>query len=279
MLMIITALILLGLCFGSFVNALVWRVHEQSKAKKPVKNAQLSVLKGRSMCPHCHHALAAKDLIPLLSWLSLRGKCRYCGKPIGWQYPVVEVSLALLYVASYIWWPVDLQGLQIGVFAVWLAILIGLLALLVYDVRWSLLPNRLMYPLGYLAGLMAVLAIIDADNPVRALVNVLLAVLVGGGIFYAMFQFSAGKWIGGGDVKLGWLLGLVLMTPAKAFLMIFLAAVLGSLASLPLLAAKRLNRKSTIPFGPFLIAAAIVTQLFGPDIIHWYQQTFLQFTL
>jgi prepilin signal peptidase PulO-like enzyme (type II secretory pathway) len=275
--MIIFGLVLLGLCFGSFVNALIWRVHEQNGKKK--NDDKLSIAKGRSMCPHCRHELATKDLIPVLSWLSLRGKCRYCGKSIGWQYPVVEISLATLYVASYIWWPVELNGLQIAVFGVWLVLLIGLLALLVYDVRWSLLPNRILYPLGYVAGLMALLAVIDSAHPFRALLNVLLAVIVGGGIFYALFQLSAGKWIGGGDVKLGWLLGLVLMTPGKAFLMIFLAAILGSLVSLPLLLLKRLDRKSTIPFGPFLIVAAIIAQLFGHSIILWYQKAFVPFTL
>src|SRR4051812_13278636 len=102
MLMIIAVLIVFGLCLGSFVNALVWRVHEQEAAKKP--NKKLSVLNGRSMCPHCEHELAAKDLIPVLSWLSLGGKCRYCHKPISKQYPLVELLTALLVVGSYIWW-------------------------------------------------------------------------------------------------------------------------------------------------------------------------------
>src|SRR5665213_2769212 len=95
--MIIALLALLGLVFGSFVNALVWRLHEQEvlleKRKKPSKKQleKLSILNGRSMCPHCKHELAIKDLVPLFSWIALKGKCRYCGKPISWQYPVVEL--------------------------------------------------------------------------------------------------------------------------------------------------------------------------------------------
>jgi prepilin signal peptidase PulO-like enzyme (type II secretory pathway) len=86
---------------------------------------------------------------------------------------------------------------------------------------------------------------------------------------------SKGKWIGGGDVKLGWLLGLVVATPAKAFLFIFLASVLGTVFSLPLMASNKLKRDSTIPFGPFLIIAAFLVLLFGSDFLDWYKNTFI----
>ena len=102
--MIIAVLAVLGLVFGSFVNAFAWRLHEQEslleKKKKPSAKqlAKLSIVKGRSMCPECKHELAAKDLIPVFSWITLKGKCRYCGKPISWQYPAVELATALLFV-------------------------------------------------------------------------------------------------------------------------------------------------------------------------------------
>jgi prepilin signal peptidase PulO-like enzyme (type II secretory pathway) len=161
------------------------------------------------------------------------------------------------------------------VFGLWLLLLTGLMALLVYDARWKLLPDRLMYPLGVLASLLVLIQVVTANRPAIALVNTLLAVAVGGGIFYFLFQVSKGKWIGGGDVKLGWLLGLVIATPARATLMLFIASLLGTIISLPLLVAKRLKRNSTIPFGPFLILAAIIVQLFGHTILHWYARTFL----
>ncbi|MEK7594128.1 MAG: prepilin peptidase [Patescibacteria group bacterium] len=283
--MIIVALVIVGLCLGSFVNALVWRIHEQEEQAKSKKKsdkryqARLSIAKGRSMCPDCKHELTAKDLVPVLSWLSLGGKCRYCKKPIPVQYPLVELVTACLFVASYIWWPESLEGAQMVVFGLWLAILTGLMALLVYDARWMLLPNRLVYPLTAVAGLQAVIAISLSDSPLTALINTLMAVVVGGGIFYVLFQVSAGKWIGGGDVRLGWLLGLIVATPAKSVLLIFLASILGTLVSLPLLLSKRMKRTSTIPFGPFLIAASIIVVLFGTDILSWYQSVFLPFTI
>jgi prepilin signal peptidase PulO-like enzyme (type II secretory pathway) len=278
--MIILILAVVGLCLGSFVNALVWRVHEQAKqtgSKKPDKTylKRLAIGTGKSMCPHCHHELAAKDLVPVLSWLSLGGKCRYCHKPISSQYPLVEVATAALFIASYIWWPNDLHGYQIGIFVWWLILLVGLVALTVYDLKWFLLPNRILYPSGVAAFIMTLIAIINASSPATALLNAILAVAIGGGIFYVLFQASKGKWIGGGDVKLGWLLGLVAGTPGRAVLFIFIGSVLGSLVSVPLLANGRMKRTSVIPFGPFLIAGLIITVLFGADILNWYQHTFL----
>lgn len=283
--MIIAVLIVFGLCLGSFVNALVWRIHEQEEQAKSKKKtdkkyqARLSIAKGRSMCPDCKHELTAKDLIPVLSWLSLGGKCRYCKKPILVQYPLVELVTACLFVASYIWWPESLEGAQIVVFGFWLAILTGLMALLVYDTRWMLLPNRLIYPLTAVAGLQALIVTSVSDRPLMTLINTLASVVIGGGIFYVLFQVSAGKWIGGGDVRLGWLLGLIVATPAKSILLIFLASLLGTLVSLPLLISKRMKRTSTIPFGPFLIAASVIVVLFGTEILQWYQSVFLPFTI
>lgn len=280
--MIVVILVVVGLCLGSFVNALVWRIHEQaaaSKHPKPDKKqlSRLSIMRGRSMCPHCRHELAAADLVPVLSWLSLKGKCRYCAKPISPQYPLVELLMAILFIASYIWWPLALTGAQIAVFVCWLPLLAGLAALAVYDLRWLLLPTRLIYPLTGLALAQAVIAITAADKPLTSLLDTVLATMLGGGIFYLLFQVSGGKWIGGGDVRLGWLLGLIAATPARSLLFIFLGSFGGSLVSLPLLAAGRLKRTSTIPFGPFLIAGLVIVQLFGADILHWYRQTFITF--
>lgn len=274
--MIIVVLVAFGLCLGSFVNALVWRLHEQSRAGKSAKD-ELSISKGRSMCPNCRHELAARDLVPLFSWLALKGRCRYCHKAISPQYPLVELTVAILFVASYVWWPVTLHGSQVAVFVLWLVLLTGLVALLVYDLRWLLLPNRLIYPLSAVAALMALVNVVSADRPLKALLNLVLAVLVGGGIFYLLFQVSHGKWIGGGDVRLGWLLGLVAATPARSLLFIFLASIIGTLVSIPLLAKHKLKRSSTIPFGPFLIIGLVITQLFGAAMLHWYRYRFLNF--
>src|SRR4051812_3134403 len=101
--MVYVILVFLGLCFGSFSEALTWRLHQQSlpKKKRAASDRELSMLHGRSMCPNCKHTLGFFDLVPLFSWLALKGRCRYCGQNIGWHSPVLELGMASLFVASY----------------------------------------------------------------------------------------------------------------------------------------------------------------------------------
>jgi len=271
--MIIIVLLVLGLCLGSFVNALVWRLREQSKSKAKVSK-ELSILHGRSMCVHCKHELKPVDLIPVVSWLWLGGLCRYCHKPISWQYPTVELLTALLFMLSYIFWPFILNDRGEILLVFWLALLVGLIALAVYDLRWYLLPDKIVYPLIWLGLLQGAVLLIFGPTG-KELVALISAVAIGGGIFYVIFQLSQGKWIGGGDVKLGFLLGLILADGGLAVLTIFLASVLGSFVAIPLLATGKVKRTTRIPFGPFLIVAAIIARLFGASIIHWYKRKLL----
>ncbi len=270
--MVIAILAVLGLAAGSFVNALVWRLYQQALPvkKRRAGPAALSISQGRSMCPHCGHQLHGKDLLPVLSWLSLQGKCRYCRQSISKQYPLVELVTALIFVISYVWWPEPLDAAGITSLVIWLISLVGLMALLVYDFRWMLLPNRIIAPLLVIAAAGAVLNSLIFSQSFQPLMEALLGALIGGGIFYGLFQVSQGRWIGGGDVKLGFLLGLLVGGPLNAFLMLFLASLLGTLVILPLLSLKKMDVKSRIPFGPFLIGGAFISRLFGEKIIDSY---------
>ena len=149
------------------------------------------------------------------------------------------------------------------------------MAMALYDFKWMLLPDELMAPLLIVAIAVAGLTIASSINPAHAAFNTFLAVMVGGSIFFVIFQLSGGKMIGGGDVKLGWILGLMLGTAVNAMLMLFLAGLGGSLVALTLLLSGKLRRNSLIPFGPFLILGALIVVLFGNDISSWYQNTFL----
>jgi leader peptidase (prepilin peptidase)/N-methyltransferase len=289
--MIIGLLVLLGLVFGSFVNALVWRFHEQaelaeastSKGKgqsKPKKGAKLSsespklsakdlsMVHGRSMCSNCHHELAPKDLVPLLSWLWLRGKCRYCGVKIQ-DNPLVEVTTAVLFVISYLWWPYVLQGVGLFQFVVWLAFVVAFVALTVYDLRWFTLPNRIVFPLIALAVVeVAIVAITKQDWHVAVDSAAGAAILFG--LFYVLFQVSGGTWIGGGDVKLAAALGLLAGSAVQSLLLLFVSSLIGTIVSIPQLMKGKSGLRAKVPFGPFLLAATVVVVLFGVRIIDWY---------
>lgn len=280
--MIYSVLLIFGLALGSFVNALVWRLHEQEgqmniddSVNKSNYDRQLSIAKGRSMCTHCHHQLAPIDLIPVISWVSLRGRCRYCQKAIGWQYPVVELFTASLFCFSYLVWPSGFHELGIFEFIIWLISMTGLVALAVYDLKWFLLPNKIIFPLIGLALIQSMVVIAVAHDMLGAAATIGGAVLVGGGIFYTLFQVSRGQWIGGGDVKLGFLLGLLVASPLASGLMIFVASLLGTILALPLLGFHRLQRSSHIPFGPFLIVATIIVRLLGGGIIRLLQAHYI----
>ena len=260
-------LLCLGLIFGSFINALVYRFKYNSIKKNISK---LSMISGRSICPNCKHLLGVLDLIPLLSWICLRGKCRYCHKSISWQYPLVELVSALLFIFSFIYWKAgfDLSGyIQFGM---WLLILTLLIALAVYDLRWKILPTKIIYMIYPLVIINDLIVIITSKD-YGLILDYLLGFLVLGGLFYLLFQTSSGKWIGGGDVRLGFLLGLLLKGPLLVLLLLFIASVLGTLFALPFLSIGKMNKTSKIPFGPFLIIATIIVFLFGSRILAWYK--------
>jgi len=253
-----SGLFLLGLCFGSFVNALTWRLRK----KKDWVN-------GRSQCVHCGFTLAAIDLIPVLSWLMLRGKCRYCGKKID-DNPLVELSLGLTFLLSYIFWPSPIEGGQLYLFIAWLISSVGLMALLVYDARWTLLPNKLIYPTALIASLGNLGYLATAAGKTDFLISWLSSVLVASGIFLVLYIISKGKWIGYGDVRLGLLTGTLLHSPSISFMMIFLASILGTLFVLPSLIKGKMGFGARLPFGPFLIVATVICLVFGQRLLDWY---------
>lgn len=280
--MIIAILVILGLCFGSFVNALVWRLRQQSlpKHKRAATDKDLLITTGRSMCPHCKHTLAWYDLLPVLSWIGLGGKCRYCNTPIGIQYPLVELSTAALFTASYVLWTLNLvlsdsTLIAFAIFGIWLVSLVSFMALIVYDIRWMLLPNKIVFPLIGLGAITVLLRSLQGSDPLGIIISAIGGLLVAGGIFYVVFQVSNGSWIGGGDVKLGFALGLFIGSPVLAFLMLFGASVLGLIFALPGVLLKKSQFSSKIPFGPFLIISSIATVLVGQCILDWYLGTVL----
>lgn len=226
------------------------------------------------MCTHCRHQLGPIDLIPVLSWVGLGGRCRYCHKIISWQYPLTELTMGLVFGLSYAAWPYGLSsGSEIVQFVSWLAIVVLLVAMALYDIKWMILPDKLMWPTLLLALISLSLAV-QINGGIDLLSNRLAALAVGTGFFGGLYLYSHGRWIGFGDVKLSIVMALVLGL-GKTIVAMALAFYGAVLFVLPLLALKRLKPKQAVPFGPFLIAGTIASNLYGQDLIDWYEATFI----
>lgn len=284
----------LGLILGSFAGATVWRLRarqlvEDKKAGDKIDAGELKRLRplikstrhDRSQCLHCGHVLRWYDLVPLLSWASTGGRCRYCKKPIGLFEPLIELSMTALLVALWLAWPGLGYGDSWVLLAAYVAASVMLAILFVYDLKWFLLPNVVMFPLIGLAACIALVGVLGVSDIGAAVLEVALSVSILGGLYWVLYHYSrwrygeAGTWVGYGDVKLGLALGLLIADWRLAFLALFLANLIGTLVVLPGLLAKRLSSKAHIPFGPLLIAGFFVALLWGQAIIDWYSKLVL----
>ncbi len=255
------ALGLLGAMMGSFAGAVAWRLH-----------VKRTFVHDRSECESCHHTLAWNDLIPIISWVSLGGKCRYCKKPIGWLALLSESAVAAVFMISYIFWPLGLETWQgITLFIMWLNYMVALAVLLVYDARWMLLPDKIVLPLIAVGLIDAALRIslLPGAGFAELATHVVLGVGALAGVYGGLYVVSRGRWVGFGDVKLSVFIGAILGWQG-ALLTLGAANIIGFCVILPGLATGKLKRTSRVPFGPFLIAGFIVAGLFGEHIIRWY---------
>lgn len=283
--LMIIALGLLGLVFGSFAGATVWRLRakqliDDKAAGEKVDAKEYKILKpltkinlanDRSRCLHCGHTLAWHDLIPLVSWLRGKGKCRYCQARIGWFEPLIELGVACFFVVSYLAWPVAITGVVgAALFIVWLLAGVLLAMLFAYDAKWFLLPNKLVWPLTLVGLVVVILHLVEASSVLGALITLALAVFLLSGLYFIIWLASKGRWIGFGDVKLGLALALLLGDWRLAFIALFAANLLGCLVVIPGMAMGKVTRQSRIPFGPLLILGTVIAMLWGYTVINWY---------
>jgi leader peptidase (prepilin peptidase)/N-methyltransferase len=243
----------LGLVIGSFLNVVIWRVPRGESVVTPA-----------SHCPSCDAQIRTRDNVPLLSWLVLRGRCRHCRAPISARYPGVEALTGLLFLtmalALGLTWqlPAYLYLTALGV------------ALTFIDLDTKRLPNALTLPsYPIVAGLLLLPAILDASWPAYG------RSLLGAAFLFAFYLglaliYPAG--MGMGDVKLSGLLGLALAWLGWSELVVgaFLAFLLGGVVGLGLMLVRRAGRRSAIPFGPFMLAGALLGILLGDPIGSWY---------
>ena len=238
---------------GSFMNALIYRLYNQ----KPI------IGKVRSQCPHCGHVLAWYDLIPVLSFIMLIGRCRYCQKKISWQYPVVEITTAILFVfAFYFLGFSDYSTIQsLKILNYWI-VLFTLLFIFVYDLKYLLVEDVVVVPAAIIS----------------LIVNIILGgtiwkfLLAGGAaalFFLLQYLITRGKGIGLGDTRIGLFMGFALGWP-NIIVAIFIAYLIGLIVGLFLLLTGRKKIGAQVPLGPFLATGTFIALFWGDLIIKWY---------
>ena len=246
---------LLGIIIGSFLNVCIYRIPREK-----------SIVYPDSHCPNCSTPLRWYDLIPILSYILQRGKCRYCREPISLQYPVIECSNGIIYLILY-----NKFGLTID-FVFYAITFNTLLVISFIDLYFQIILDFLNILILILAIIYKILRFtLYGISP--NLFNSILALVISSGIFLTIVIVSKGG-MGGGDVKLigalGFILGIRLI-----LLNIFLSFILGAIISIFLLLFKIKDKKDPIPFGPFICLAFMITVFWGDLIINWYIISFL----
>jgi len=248
--------LIFGLIIGSFLNCFIWRVYEEES------------LGGRSHCRDCKKTISWYDNLPVLSYLILGGRCRHCKKHISWQYPIVEALVGLLFMLV-IWQlnkqfgPIDLWSLNNWLVLLRNWFLVSVFTIIfVMDLRWYVILDKIS-----LTAAVVVLALNLWLG--MSWQGLLISATIGIGFFLVQFIVSRGRWIGGGDIRLGLLLGVAFSWP-YVVATIFLAYTVGALVGVLLLAFGKKHWGSKLPLGTFLSVAALIILLYGPVIVNWY---------
>ena len=259
--MLLVTIALLGLAIGSFLNVVIHRV--------PLL---LSLSRPASSCPACGHQIRHRHNVPVLGWLVLRGRCADCQAPISVRYPAVELLTAALFVT------VTIRLVQLDLMAALPAFLWFVaagIALAMIDLDVGRLPDVIVLPAyPILAALLTAAALVSHEP------QALLRAAIGGSVSYGLYYLTALAFPGGmgfGDVKLAGLVGGMLAFVSYPVLLVGVGAafLLGATTGIVAMMAGRATRRSTVPFGPFMVAGALVSILVGGPIAHLYTMTLM----
>lgn len=291
MLSVYLFLFIFGLGIGSFLNVVSLRYKPEQRL------FDLKIIGGRSRCPQCRKQLQWFELIPIISFLFQRGKCRSCGNKLSWQYPIVEFLSGLIFVLV----PLNLgisdvlktRDLIFGTSEVqlasilWILVFLSFLLLSIIDFRHYIIPDGINI---FLAILGIVLIIIAAYQPLdgksflghysllfgsfgNVWVNHIVAAVLAAGFFGLIIIITRGRAMGGGDLKLAGALGLIFGWP-DILLVLALSFIVGALVSLVLIWQKKKTIKDYVPFGPFLVIGSAMVFFFGFEIVRMYLSIF-----
>lgn len=235
----------IAIILGSFLNVCIYRIPKEESIAYPP-----------SHCMSCGERLRSRDLIPVVSYILSRGRCRYCGETISSQYPIVEILNGLLYLIIY-------NRLGLTPYSITLMLLSSVLIVIAFiDIGHQIIPDRLNIAIIVLG----IIQMFLVENP--SLVSRIIGLVIGGGLFLLIAIVTNGN-MGGGDVKLMGALGFVFGW--KIILLItLLSFITGAIISLGLLGANRVSRKDFIAFGPFIALACYISMIYGQDLIQVY---------
>ncbi|MBN2087339.1 prepilin peptidase [Candidatus Peregrinibacteria bacterium] len=246
---IYTLIFIIGLAFGSFASVVIHRLHTEEKG----------IVFGRSKCPKCNVKLKAIDLIPIISIFSSKFECRYCNKPISIIYLLQEIVMGGMFLLTA--FLVGISNIPVLIF--YLLITFVFVVLSFYDFLYKEVADSIVLP-----AIIISFVFMGCMN-IHSFTSLAMAVGIPVAFFGILFFGSKGRWLGGGDIRIGALMGALLGWPG-ILIGLFLGYVLGAIYSLFGLVTKKLNRKSQIPFAPFLLAAAYITMFWGKEILGWY---------
>jgi prepilin signal peptidase PulO-like enzyme (type II secretory pathway) len=235
---------------------------------------------GRSHCLFCKKQIAWFDNIPVLSYLFLWGKCRHCRRHFSIQYMLVELATGLLFFLAFVLrfsledialggvWPSLLDANFVGLLRDWF-IIAAMVVVFIYDLRWYMILDKVMMPAIVIVFLFNTYLGFIGDNFWDNLWKILISGIIGGSFFLFQFVVSRGRWIGGGDIRLGLFMGLALGYP-HIFTALTIAYIMGAVVGLGLIAVGQKKLGSKMPFGVFLSTATLIVIFFGPEILKWY---------
>jgi prepilin signal peptidase PulO-like enzyme (type II secretory pathway) len=247
-----TLLLALGVSFGSFVNALVWRTRE----RLPL------FIRARSMCPQCRTQIFWHDNIPVISFVVLRGHCRSCRAPIALSYPATEAAVGALFLIAGAFHRVGAFGFTPELVRD-LMLVVLLATVFLYDLRYREILDR--FTLAPAAALFAAALFFGWDSAG----SMAIGASVGGGFFLVQYLVSRGRWIGGGDIRLGAFMGVILGWPL-ILVALFVSYVLGAAVSILLLLLKKKTLADETPFGTYLTIGTIAAMFWGDRLWSWY---------
>ena len=278
-------LFIFGLIFGSFLNVISFRYQPEGKL------LSFKSLGGRSHCPNCKQILKWYELIPLLSFIVQRGKCRTCGMRISWQYPLVEFISGIIFLLPlYLYNPFIPNALLIIQSLVWVLVFLIFLLLWTIDYRLYLIPDELNLGLAFLGIVLAVSnSFLDKLGLLpgsflgsyadlfgfgqNILLNHFFGFFAGISIVGGIILLTRGRGMGMGDLKLMGALGVLYGWPDILFIFI-LGSFIGAVASVYLMVSGKKDMKSSVPFGPFLVLAAVLIFFFGEVLLGNYFKLF-----